>query len=85
MKPIKSEDIRAAFGRAVRRHREGRSPHLSQEKLAEKVEIHRTYENALERGEKNISLDRMVRLAGALGLRLSQLAETMEEELRKGR
>lgn len=85
MKPVKSENIRAAFGRALRRHREGRTPHLSQEKLAEQAEIHRTYESALERGKKNISLDRMFRLAAALGLPLSQLIETMEEELRRGR
>jgi transcriptional regulator with XRE-family HTH domain len=58
-------------------------PFVSQERLAERAELHRTYTSSLERGEKNISLTRLVRLAAALGAPLSTLIATMERELKK--
>lgn len=48
---------------------------MSQEKLAELAEIHRTYVSGIERGERNVSLINIMRLANALGVSISKLME----------
>jgi transcriptional regulator with XRE-family HTH domain len=59
------------FGKRVReiRHRRG----MSQEKLAELAGLHRTYVSGVERGERNISLANIERLARALAVPMSDL------------
>lgn len=64
-------DVRVLFGDAVRRHREERE--LTQEELADRAGIHRTYLSDIERGSRNPSLVNIARLAGALKLSLSEL------------
>ena len=48
---------------------------LSQEKLAELCELHRTYISDIERGERNISLSNVERLSKALKIPASKLLE----------
>ena len=59
------------FGERIRllRRRLG----LSQEALAAKAGIHRTYMGGVERGERNISLKNIIRLAAALGVHPREL------------
>lgn len=64
---------RAAFGARVRRLRVDRG--LSQEQLAEAAGLHRTYIGSVERGERNISLDQIYRIAAGLGVSPIQLFE----------
>jgi transcriptional regulator with XRE-family HTH domain len=54
----------ARFGQAVRTRRLELG--LSQEGLAERSSLHRTYVGGIERGERNISLLNLLRLATAL-------------------
>jgi len=48
---------------------------LSQEQLADISELHRTYVGSVERGERNISIDNIERLARALGKQVKDLLE----------
>lgn len=57
-------NLRRIVADNVRRLR--RSADLSQESLAERAELHRTYIGAIERAERNLSLDNIERLALAL-------------------
>lgn len=57
-------DIRVEFGAHLRKIRLQRG--ISQEALAEAAELHRTYVSSVERGERNISLLNIARLAEAL-------------------
>jgi transcriptional regulator with XRE-family HTH domain len=56
--------VRVAFGARVRQLRQARR--LSQEALAERAHLHRTYVGSVERGERNVSLDNIHALATAL-------------------
>lgn len=46
---------------------------LSQEQLADSAGLHRTFVGAVERSERNISIDNIEKLAGALGVSASVL------------
>lgn len=46
---------------------------ITQEKLAELAEVHRTYIGTVERGETNITLLNMYKLANALNIDIKQL------------
>lgn len=46
---------------------------MSQEKLAEKADLHHNYIGELERGEKAASIDTLVKIAKALGVKVRDL------------
>lgn len=64
-------DINHRFGKAVRRRR--RELDLSQEELADRANLHRTYISNIERGRMNPSLENVARIAEALEIPLSAL------------
>ena len=68
-------DPRATFGKHVRKLRLDRR--LSQEKLAELADLHRNYVGGVERGERNIAIINIVRLARALKVKPGKLLETI--------
>ena len=66
-----STKIRKAFGKRVRELRQSKG--FSQESLADAVGLHRTYIGAIERGEQNVSIDNIAKLAKILKVSISTL------------
>jgi transcriptional regulator with XRE-family HTH domain len=69
-------DIRESFGFAVKLRREELG--LTQEEMADRAGIHRTYLSDVERGTRNLSLVNIERLATALELPISALFQVVE-------
>jgi transcriptional regulator with XRE-family HTH domain len=67
-KPVDGRAVLAANLRRLRREKA-----LSQEALAERAGIHRTYLGSVERGERNVAVDNVCRIAWALGVQPREL------------
>jgi len=59
-------ELQRIVGRNLRAHRERQG--LSQEAFAEAVGVHRTYMGGLERGERNLTLKSVERIAEKIGV-----------------
>lgn len=77
MRHSKAESFQKGFGIVVRKHRE--SIGISQEELADRCDLHRTYISLIERGLKSVSLKALLKLASALKVRPSLLIKEAEE------
>ena len=64
-------DIMIRFGQAVRKIR--RDQGISQEELAERCGLHRTYISDVELGKRNVSLENIERIAISLNRSLVEL------------
>ena len=67
-------DIKKTFGQRIKdlRNKKG----ISQEKLAEFSELHRTYISSIELGKRNVALENIEKLAKALGCTIEDLFKT---------
>lgn len=75
-------DVFVRFGKRLRQIRE--KVGVSQEKLAEMAELHRTYVSSVERGKRNISILNIERLAKALGVRMADLMPDTLDTAKRG-
>jgi transcriptional regulator with XRE-family HTH domain len=64
-------NYRSVLGKSIHKYRKIKG--ISQEKLAEDCSLHRTYIGAVERGERNISIDNIEKIAIALEVDIKQL------------
>lgn len=62
---------RLRLGAAIRERRVALA--VSQEGFADAIRMHRTYYSSIERGERNLTLETLWRVAEGLGVKLSQL------------
>jgi len=69
----KSVDVLKAFGERVRKLRLAKQ--WSQEAFAHECELDRTYMGGIERGERNVALRNIQRIAAALGISISELTK----------
>ena len=67
----KNKTIQEKFGTRVRKLRKERA--WSQEEFADKCTLHRTYIGAIERGERNVSLNNIHAIAKALDISVKEL------------
>jgi transcriptional regulator with XRE-family HTH domain len=72
---VPTPDPRTLFGNRLRKLRLKRK--LSQEKLAELADLHRNYVGGVERGERNVSLTNIVKLAHTLEVRPGKLIDAI--------
>lgn len=72
---MQKSPILEVFGQNVRRLRVDQG--LSQEQLADKAGLHRTYIGMIERAEKNITLLNMEKLSIALSSTISELLNSI--------
>lgn len=68
---ISKYDILNIFGENVRKYR--RLLNISQEELADRADLHRTYIGMIERAEKNITLVNIEKIATALEVKIGDL------------
>jgi ribosome-binding protein aMBF1 (putative translation factor) len=72
------QDIRKRFGDRIRALRNDQG--WSQEELADRAGLHRTYIGSVERGEQNLSLLNIERLAATLGISLAELFASFKDK-----
>jgi len=77
------EPLHVLVAERIRLHRQ--SLGISQETLAEKCGLHRTYIGAIERGERNITINTLARVAEALGCSVIDLLSIVAEKEKKQR
>lgn len=68
---VQKLDVKKAFGSTVKAWRKRLG--ISQEELAERADLHRTYVSDVERGARNLSLESITRMAGALRVPVADL------------
>lgn len=71
MHRVPSQSLRAVLADNVRRFRAETG--MSQEELADRCSLHRTYIGSIERQERNATLSTLEVLAGALGVSVPEL------------
>jgi len=76
--PTQKCDAQRLFAANMRRIRTAKQ--LTQEKVAEAAELHPNYISSVERGERNISIRNIARIAKALGVPMAELVAVQASE-----
>ena len=71
-------DLQRTVGRNLRAYREGKG--LSQEAFADELGVHRTYMGGIERGERNLTLKSLERIAARIDADPLALLQPSEDE-----
>jgi transcriptional regulator with XRE-family HTH domain len=73
---VDADRAKRAFGKAVRARRKALK--LTQEELADRAGVHPTYVGDVERGERNIALINILKIAKALGVKAGRLLDEVD-------
>lgn len=72
----KPTPLAVKLGQAMRLQR--RATGLSQDDFADRIHMHRAYYSAIERGEKNITMTTLHRVAQGYGVSMSSLLKDLD-------
>lgn len=75
-RPYSKAKVQVVFGSALRAFREERA--LTQQGLAELADLHTNYVSSVERGERNLSLHNITKLAHALKIPVATLMASLD-------
>ena len=67
-------DIKEKVGARIKHFRQ--EPFISQENLANKADIERTYMNEVENGKRNISIEKLEKILNALGVTFKEFFDS---------
>ena len=73
---MKKTSLAKVVGKAIRARREATG--LSQDRFADVIDMHRAYFAAIERGEKNVTLPTLERVAKGLQIRMADLLRDID-------
>ena len=73
---MESFEIAERVGQGLRQLRTAKG--LSQEAFADSIRMHRAYYSAIERGEKNLTLSTLARVAAGLGITMASLLRSCD-------
>lgn len=73
---MKKTSLAKLIGKAIRARREATG--LSQDRFADVIDMHRAYFAAIERGEKNVTLPTLERVAKGLQIRMADLLRDID-------
>jgi transcriptional regulator with XRE-family HTH domain len=76
---LMGSDLLASLGNAIRQVREDRQ--FSQEQISFQSGLDRSYISSVENGKRNVSIENLQRISGALGVSLTELIQLTEDRL----
>jgi len=74
-----NNQLLSVLGKAIRQVREDRQ--ISQDQLATKAELDRSYVSSIENGKRNVSIQNLAKIAHSLGVSLTELVQLAEDRL----
>lgn len=83
MTSTETPDIGKIFGEVLRRYRSDRN--ISQEELAHRADVDRTFVSRLERGIRQPTITTLIGLGQALGVSAAELVQETEKEYQRQR
>lgn len=70
---METETVQKRLAAAIRARREAMG--ISQESFADSIGMHRAYYSMIERGQRNVTIDTLVRVVEGLGASISAVAK----------
>lgn len=71
---MRRDDLQTTVGNAIRKKREALK--ISQESFADSIRMHRAYYSSIERGERNLTLRILAKVAKGLDVKMAEIFRT---------